>query len=85
MSQLWDICQPVRTLAENMVRIRCQETTSEDMGDFMCATAAVVFGGCKTMRLLQLLLVRSRVYKWSENQVTNPNLSVVTHTHYIVI
>jgi hypothetical protein len=30
MSQLWDIHQPVRTLAEDIVRICYQETTSED-------------------------------------------------------
>jgi hypothetical protein len=30
VSQLWDIRQPVKTLAEDIVRIRYQETTSED-------------------------------------------------------
>jgi hypothetical protein len=33
-SDLWDIRQPVGTLAEDSVRIRYQETTSEDMEDF---------------------------------------------------
>jgi hypothetical protein len=50
--QLWDICQPVRTLAENTVRIRHQETTSEDMEDFMCAVVTVIFRVCKPVRLL---------------------------------
>jgi hypothetical protein len=31
MSQLWDIRQSVRTLAEDIVRIRYQQTTSEDI------------------------------------------------------
>jgi hypothetical protein len=35
LSELWDIRQPVRTLAEDIVRIRYQETTSEDIEDFM--------------------------------------------------
>jgi hypothetical protein len=29
-SQLWDICQPVRTLAEDIVGIPYQETASEN-------------------------------------------------------
>jgi hypothetical protein len=41
MSQLWDIRQPVRTLADDIVRIRYQEMTSEDMKDFMCAAVIV--------------------------------------------
>jgi hypothetical protein len=36
VSQLWDIRQRVRTLAEDIVRMRYQETTSEDIEDFMC-------------------------------------------------
>jgi hypothetical protein len=43
MSQLWDIRQPVRTLAEDTVRIRYQETTSEGTEDFMCAAVTVSF------------------------------------------
>jgi hypothetical protein len=80
MSQLWDIRQPVKTLAENIVRIRYKETTSEDMEEFMCAAIAVVFGVCKPMRLLQLFVVTSRVYKWSVNRVTNPN-PVCSHSY----
>jgi hypothetical protein len=38
MSQLWDIHQPVRTLAEDVVKIRYQETPNEDIEEFMCAT-----------------------------------------------
>jgi hypothetical protein len=33
---LWDIRQPVRTLAEDVVRIRFKETTSEEIEGFMC-------------------------------------------------
>jgi hypothetical protein len=42
MSQLWDIRQPVRTLAEDIVRILYQETTSEHTEDFMCAAVTVI-------------------------------------------
>jgi undecaprenyl pyrophosphate synthase len=35
MSQLWDIHQLVRTLAEDIARIHCQEITSEDIEDFI--------------------------------------------------
>jgi hypothetical protein len=52
MSELWDIRQPVRTLAENIVRIRYQETTSEDQEDFICAAVTVIFKVCKPVRLL---------------------------------
>jgi transcription initiation factor TFIIIB Brf1 subunit/transcription initiation factor TFIIB len=52
MSQLWDIRQPIRTLAENIVRIRYQETTNKDIEDFMCAAITVIFRRCKPMRLL---------------------------------
>jgi hypothetical protein len=51
MSQLWDIRQPVRTLAEDSVKIRYQETTSEDTEDFMCAAVTVIFRVCKPVRL----------------------------------
>jgi hypothetical protein len=40
-SQLWDIRWPVRTLAGDIVRIRYQETTSEDIEDFMYAAVTV--------------------------------------------
>jgi hypothetical protein len=52
MSQLWDIRQPVRTLAEDIVRIRYQETTSEGIEDFICAAIRVIFGVCKPVMLL---------------------------------
>jgi hypothetical protein len=47
MNQLWDIRQPVRTSAEDIVRIRYKETTSEDVEDFMYAAITVIFGVCK--------------------------------------
>jgi hypothetical protein len=37
MSQLWYVRQPVRTLAEDIVRIRHKETTSENIEDIMYA------------------------------------------------
>jgi hypothetical protein len=40
-SQLWDIRQPVRSLAEDIVRIRYQETTNEDMKDCMCTAVTM--------------------------------------------
>jgi hypothetical protein len=80
MNQLWDIRQPVRTLAEDIVRIRYQETTSEEIEDFMCAEVTVIFRMCKQMRLLQLLGVTRRVDKVSINRVTNSN-PVYSHTH----
>jgi hypothetical protein len=46
MSQLWDIHQPVSTLAEDIVRISYQETTSEYIEYFMCPPV------CKPVRLL---------------------------------
>jgi hypothetical protein len=33
---VWDIRQLVRTLAEDTVRSRYQETTSKDIEDFIC-------------------------------------------------
>jgi hypothetical protein len=42
-SQLCDIRQLVRTLAEDIVKIRYQETTSKDIEDFMCAAVTVIF------------------------------------------
>jgi hypothetical protein len=50
--QLWDIRQPVRTSAEDIFRICYQETTSEDMEDFICATLTVICRVCKPVRLL---------------------------------
>jgi hypothetical protein len=44
---LWDIHQPVRTLAEDIVKIRYQETTSEDTEDFICAAVTVIFRVCE--------------------------------------
>jgi hypothetical protein len=49
---LWDIRQPVSMLAEDIVKIRYQETTSEDIEDFMCAEVVVIFSVCKSVRLL---------------------------------
>jgi hypothetical protein len=73
MSLLWDIRQPVRTLAEDIVRIRYQETTSEDIDDFMCAAVTAIFIMRKPMRLFYLVVVTSCVYKCSVNPITNPN------------
>jgi hypothetical protein len=42
MSQLWDIRQQVGKLAEDIVRIYYQETTSEDIEDFMCAAVTEI-------------------------------------------
>jgi hypothetical protein len=50
MSQLWNIHQPIRTLAEDIVKIRYPETTLEDTEDFMCVV--VIFKVCKRVRLL---------------------------------
>jgi hypothetical protein len=54
MNQLWDILQPVRTLAENIVGISYQATISEDIlvVYFMCVTVTVIFRVCKRVRLL---------------------------------
>jgi hypothetical protein len=41
-SQLWDIRQPVRTLAEDIVMIRYRETTNEDVEDFTSASVTVI-------------------------------------------
>jgi reverse gyrase len=37
VSKSWDVRQTVRTIAEDIVRIRYQETTNEDVEDFICA------------------------------------------------
>jgi hypothetical protein len=38
LSQLWNTRQPLRTLAEYIVRISYQETTSEDRTFYMCCS-----------------------------------------------
>jgi hypothetical protein len=52
MSQLADISQPVMMSAEDIVRIRYQETASEDIEYFMCAAVTVIFRVCKPVSLL---------------------------------
>jgi hypothetical protein len=52
VSQLWDICQLVRMLAEDTVRHCYQKTTSEDIENFMCAAVTVILRVCKPVRLL---------------------------------
>jgi hypothetical protein len=42
----------VSTEAEDIARIRYQETTSEIIEDFMCAAVTVNFRVCKPVRLL---------------------------------
>jgi hypothetical protein len=48
MSQLWDIHQTVRTLAEEIVSIHYPETTSEDIEDFIYAAFRVIFKSVQT-------------------------------------
>jgi hypothetical protein len=79
VSQLWDICQPVRTLAEDIFRIHYQEMNNVDVEDFMFAAVTVIFRVCKPVRMLQLLVVASCVYKCSVNQSPIQTLSIVTH------
>jgi hypothetical protein len=55
-NELWDIRQPVRTLAKDIVGICYQETTSEDIEDFICAAVTVICRVCKPVSLLQLLV-----------------------------
>jgi hypothetical protein len=62
---LWDFRQTVRTLAEDNVKIRYQETTSEAIEDFMSAAVAVIFTVCKPARLLYLSVVTCCGRKWS--------------------
>jgi hypothetical protein len=69
MSQLLDIRQPVRSLSEDTVRTRYQETTREGIKEFMCAVARVIFRVCKLVRLLNLLVVMSCVCNCSINPV----------------
>jgi hypothetical protein len=47
-----DIRQPVRTSVEHTVRIRYQETTNEDIDEFMCAAVTIIFKVCKPVRLI---------------------------------
>jgi hypothetical protein len=72
MSQLWDIRQAVRKLTEGIVRIRYQETTSEDRILNVCYSYSDL-RVCKPVRLLQLLVVTSCVCNWPINRITNPN------------
>jgi hypothetical protein len=51
VSQLWDIRQLVRSLAD-IVKICYQETTSEYIKDLMCAAFTLIFGVCKPVRQL---------------------------------
>jgi hypothetical protein len=46
-SHLWDIRQLVRTLAKNIVKIRYQEMTNENIEEFMCAAVTVTFKMCE--------------------------------------
>jgi hypothetical protein len=62
-----------------------QETTNEDAEDFMCAAVTVVFRVCKPVRLLQLLVVTSCVYKCAINLVTNPNPYIVTQSRENIV
>jgi hypothetical protein len=55
---MWDICQPVRAIAEDVVRIRYQEATNEDMGDFMCVVVIVIFRLSKQLNSLFCLYLR---------------------------
>jgi hypothetical protein len=50
MSQLWDIRLPVRTLAENIFTFRYQETSNEEIEEFLYGT--VIFRVYKPVRLL---------------------------------
>jgi hypothetical protein len=46
------MCQTVRMQAEDIVKIRYQETTNEVVEDFMCAAVTVIYIVCKPVRLL---------------------------------
>jgi hypothetical protein len=52
MNELWNIRQPVRKSAEDIVRICYQEAASEDIEEFMYAAVTVIFRVCKPVRLL---------------------------------
>jgi hypothetical protein len=62
-----------KDVSEDIVRIGYQETTSEDIEDFMCAAVTVIFRVCKPVRLSWLFVDTSCVYKCSINPITNPN------------
>jgi hypothetical protein len=79
-SQWWDIHQPVRMLAEDIVRIHYQETTSEGIEDFMFTAVTVIFTVCKPVRLLQIPVVASCVHKCSINRITNPS-PIYSHSY----
>jgi hypothetical protein len=49
--------QSVKTSVEDIVKICYQETTSEDIEDFMWPAVTVIFRVCKPTRLLYLLVV----------------------------
>jgi hypothetical protein len=37
-SQLWNIRQPIRTFAEDIIKIRYQETSTEDRRIYVCCS-----------------------------------------------
>jgi hypothetical protein len=78
MSQLWDIRQPVRTLAEDIIMIRYQDTSSKKQ----IKKNEVLWWMHKLASVLcsQLLIFTSCMYKWLINPVTYPN-PVGNHTH----
>jgi hypothetical protein len=51
MSQLEDIHQPVRTFAEDIVKIHYQDTTNEDMEDYVCVAVTMIFRVSKSVAL----------------------------------
>jgi hypothetical protein len=66
--------------AEDMVEIRHQATTGEDVAngeDFMCAVIIVIFGVCNSERMSQLFAV-----KCSINPITNPN---PVYSHFKIV
>jgi hypothetical protein len=77
---LWDIHQPVRALAEDIIKIHYRETTSEDIEDLMCAAVIVIYRVRKPVRLLQLLAVTCCVLKCPLNPITNPK-SKYSHSY----
>jgi hypothetical protein len=66
--QLWNIRYTVRTWAEDIVRIRHQETTSEGIEGFMFAAVTVIFRVCKPVRLLSVHVVTTCVVNKSSHQ-----------------
>jgi hypothetical protein len=53
LCHLWHICQLVRTLAEDIVKICYQETNSKDIEDFI---SAVQFSWVKSRKVKSLLV-----------------------------